>query len=335
MRRTGQSTERDDYHALMDDIEMPNRVHDRVMREAHRLRKAEEAHAQPTRRRCRPQHHDMPSHRSRRFIGAVVAAACALALVSSIAFAISRQFDGPTAENSFTLDASTSSFGHGGFMKVWHSDPEIDPNNADDAPDSGQRYLSVAYLFDLACTGTNVASLTYTVGGDRVLFYTNERMPDSTYREGDDPYVEYRAASFTVGYDEQNASKTDIWRALRVSFPLEGEMAELYDAATEEFYSGRREGDVGLHENLNALLVRRYADIVSQARLTVTATFEDGSTETKAYVIAPVDDLEEKVRAYHDALRAQAAQEEASPSDGSDPVGGIAQPQLFTFNQVE
>lgn len=328
MGRTGQSTERDDYHALMDDIEMPNRVHDRVMREAHRLRRAEATRAQPTRR-------GGSRHQRRRFVGAVIATACALALVGGVAFAISRQLDGPPAENSFALDTHTTNFGHGGFWKVWHSDPEIDPNNADDAPDSGQRYLSVAYLFDLTCTGTNVASLTYTVEGDRVLFYTYARLADSTYREGDDPFVEDRASSFTVGYDEQNVNNAEIWRALRVSFPLEGETATLYDAATEEFYSGRRERDIELHENLNALLVRRYADIVSQARLEVTATFEDGSTETKTYVIAPVDNLEETVRAYGDALRAQAAEAEANPSDGTDPVGGVDQPQLFTFTQVE
>ncbi|WP_244977638.1 hypothetical protein [Eggerthella guodeyinii] len=143
--------------------------------------------------------------------------------------------------------------------------------------------------------------------------------------------MEDRATSFTVGYDEQNVNNAETWRALRVSFPLEGETATLHDAATEEFYSGRRERDVELHENLNALLVRRYADIVSQARLEVTATFEDGSTETKTYVIAPVDNLEETLRAYGDALRAQAAEAEANPG----PTNPIDQPQLFTFTQVE
>lgn len=211
------------------------------------------------------------------------------------------------------------------------SDPEIDPNNADNAPDSGQRYLSVAHLFDLSCTGTNVASLTYTVEGDRVLFYTNARMPEFSYQEGDDPYTEDRTTSFTVNYDEQNANKTEIWHALRVSFPLEGEVAELYDATTGEFYGDRRKWDVNMHENLNALLIRKYADMIAQARLKVTATYDDGTTETKTYVITPVDNLEETLRAYGEALRAQAAEEEANPG----PTEPIARPQLFRFTQID
>ena len=67
-----------------------------------------------------------------------------------------------------------------------------------------------------------------------MLFYTNARMPEFSYQEGDDPYTEDRTTSFTVNYDEQNANKTEIWHALRVSFPLEGEVAELYDATTGE-----------------------------------------------------------------------------------------------------
>ena len=73
-----------------------------------------------------------------------------------------------------------------------------------------------------------------------MLFYTNARMPEFSYQEGDDPYTEDRTTSFTVNYDEQNANKTEIWHALRVSFPLEGEVAELYDATTGEFYGDRR-----------------------------------------------------------------------------------------------
>lgn len=223
--------------ALMDDIEMPGRVHDRVMREAQvRLRTAEAVHAKPTRR---PRTCNQSGYRTRRFVTAVIAAACVLALASGVAFAISQQLDNATAKNSPSMRAQTTS-DTAAFTKVWRSDPEIDPNNADNAPDSGSA-TSRYHLFDL-CTGTNVASLTYTVEGDRVLFYTNARMPEFSYQEGDDPYTEDRTTSFTVNYDEQNANKTEIWHALRVSFPLEGEVAELYDATTGEFYGDRRNG---------------------------------------------------------------------------------------------
>ena len=102
MKRTGQSPEQDQYRALMDDIEMPGRVHDRVMREAHRLRTAEAVHAKPTRR---PRTCNQSGYRTRRFVTAVIAAACVLALASGVAFAISQQLDNATAKNSFALDA--------------------------------------------------------------------------------------------------------------------------------------------------------------------------------------------------------------------------------------
>ena len=86
-----------------------------------------------------------------------------------------------------------------------------------------------------------------------------------------------------------------------------------------------------IYENLNALLIRKYADMIAQARLKVTATYDDGTTETKTYVITPVDNLEETLRAYGEALRAQAAEEEANPG----PTEPIARPQLFRFTQID
>mgnify|MGYP006923757519 CR=1 FL=1 len=117
-----------------------------------------------------------------------------------------------------------------------------------------------------------------------------------------------------MNYDEQNANKTEIWHALRVSFPLEGEVAELYDATTGEFYGDRRKWDVNMHENLNALLIRKYADMIAQARLKVTATYDDGTTETKTYVITPVDNLEETLRAYGEACARKPRKRRRTPA---------------------
>ena len=125
-----------------------------------------------------------------------------------------------------------------------------------------------------------------------------------------DSYTEDRTTSFTVNYDEQNANKTEIWHALRVSFPLEGEVAELYDATTGEFYGDRRKWDVNMHENLNALLIRKYADMIAQARLKVTATYDDGTTETKTYEMCIRDRpgrTQRKRASAHDADRRTAA----------------------------
>ncbi|WP_232050878.1 hypothetical protein [Arabiibacter massiliensis] len=326
-----------DYRALMDGIEMPDRVRAHVMREARRLREAEEAGRRSGSRQTR----------------AVAAGACTVALVGILAFAATanrppEHVAAPLA-NSFALVAyadeypgaapgntvvlGMDDFGFDSAWKVWHSDPEIDPNNADDAPDEGRRYLSVAYDFNLSCVGDNIASLTYTVEGERVLFYTHAKEAQSVARDGADPYTEERGTSFTVDYEDQGSNRAETWRALRVSFPLEGETAELYDEVIAEFYSAAREWDVETHERLNALLIRKYADMVSQASLVLTAAYEDGSTETQTYVIAPVDDLEAKVRAYDDALRAQADSiDPTNPPAG--PVEEIPRPALFTLTRI-
>lgn len=325
------------YRALMDGVQMPDRVRVRVMQETRRLRAVE-----GPRRRS-----------SARLTRAIAAGTCAAALVGALAFAATahrppEQADAPLA-NSFALVAyaderpdtapgntvvlGIDDFGFDSVWKVWHSDPEIDPNNADNAPDEGRRYLSVAYDFNLSCIGDNIASLTYTVEGERVLFYTHIMNAGSERRDGGLPYTEDRTTSFTVDYDDQGSNRAETWRALRVSFPLEGEVAELYNAAIEQFYDYPREQDLELNERLNALLIRKYADMVSQARLVLTATYEDGAIETQTYVIAPVNDLEAKVRAYGDALRAQAAS-----SDPKNPPAGppeeIPRPALFTLTRL-
>lgn len=332
-----------DYRTLMDQIEMPSQVKDHIRSATRRVR-AEESARVTSRRVARP----LPR---RRFVGVAFAGACALAFGGTAVFAAIAKRPADTAlipaGNSFTLVAyanenpsgepgktvtlNINDFGHDSAWKVWHSDPEIDPNNADNAPDSGQRYLSVAYQFNLSCTGNNIDSLTYEVEGDRVLFYTHTVEWGPTPRNsGPEVNSEFRATSFTVDYDEQDyheqaSTGTIVWRGLRVSFPLEGEVAELYDAVMAEFYSYTPDVDYERQDRLSVLLLRRYADMISQARLRLTATYKDGTTESKTFVIAPIENLEEAELSYLTGLRAQAAVPYGEPT---------TPPQLFTLTEL-
>lgn len=296
------------YRTLMDGIEMPSRLQDRILHKTRRERAAASHGVAPAapRRNARP----MPR---RRFVGVAAAAVVAVACGGTAVFAAV----GRPARNSFSLELSD--FGHDSAWKAWHNDPEIDPDNAENAPDEGQRYLSVAYEFNPICTGTNVTSLTYEIEGERVLFYTHEASSG-----------ENRATSFTVDYHAQIPAAPD-WRGLRVSFPLEGEIAGLYDAVTEEFYSSRRDVDYNRQDRLNALLLRRYANIIAQARLHLAVTYEDGSTEAKAYAITPVDNLEDVEAAYAAAIRAQA---EAAQGNLTQQFEEIPRPQLFVLTEL-
>lgn len=305
MHRT---TNEPDYRTLMDNIEMPSRLQDRILEETRHERANTSHSVVPAAKQCNAR----PISR-RRFVGVAAAAIVAVACGGTAVFAVI----GKSARNSFSLELGD--FGHDGVWKVWHSDPEVNPNNADNAPDEGQRYLSVAYQFNPICTGTNVTSLTYEVEGERVLFYTHEASSG-----------ENRATSFTVDYHAQSPVDAD-WRGLRVSFPLENEVANLYDAVTEEFYSSRRDVDYDRQDRLNALLLRRYADTIAQARLHLTVTYEDGSTETKTYTITPVNNLEDIDAAYATAIRAQA---EAAQDNLNQQSEEIPQPELFVLTEL-
>lgn len=365
------------YRSLMNRIEMPNRVHDRIVNKTKQLRSEEaqtaqlESIAEPARssqhlgeiaaRPCPEQrrssfpsaHSSLPRHR---LIRTVAVGACTLALAGGIAFAAATGGGGgletdtvqaaSTPSNSFVLTAyadenpegtpgktvqfSLEDFGFESAWKVWNTDPEIGPNDVDSAASDGQRYLSVAFRFNLGCVGTNVASLTYTIEGDRVLFYTRTNSPGS---KGEVDSVEERGTSFTVTYDEQRSDPTVTWRALRASFPLEGELANLYDAVTSSFYSGTADRGKEANDRLGSLSLRSYADAVAQSRLTITATFTDGTTQTKTYVIAPVDNLEETMEAYVAAVHAQAAAFDASNLPAELPESP-PYPQLFTLTEL-
>ena len=168
------------------------------------------------------------------------------------------------------------------------------------------------------CGSSSLKYQLIDMEGERVLFYTHEASSG-----------EHRATSFTVDYHAQHPVGSD-WRGLRVSFPLEGEVASLYDAVTEEFYSSRRDIDYDRCDRLNALLLRRYADIIAQARLHLTVAYEDGTTDAKAYVITPVDNLEDVEAAYATAIRAQANAAQGNPTH---PFEEIPKPQLFVLTE--
>lgn len=341
-----QTSDHSNYRTLMDDVEMPERLKARIMSEVRRSRDSQAQLAEHPRR-------TQPISR-RKFIGGAVVVGSTLALGGTAVFALTAKpnVNSPASSsgNSFALLAyadenpgdepgktaalNLDDFGYDSVYKVWRSDPEIDPNNADNAPDSGQRYLSITYQFNLTCTGTNVASLTYTMEGDRVLFFILTRETGSTYQEGDDPFEQDRSASFTIDYGEQHPNEVEVWRGLRASFPLEGEIANAYDSVQEEFHSGRRDVDYDRQDRLHAQLTRIYADMIAKARLHLTATFEDGSTETKTYVIAPVDDLEETMCAYHAAARARSRAEQDAGRSLPDAPELMDPPTLFTLTEL-
>lgn len=190
--------------------------------------------------------------------------------------------------------------------------------------DDGQAFAQVRYLLDLTCTGTNIESVTYSIGGERVHFTSENWIygPNS-----DEPIDFEQTDSFTVAYDEQNADKAKTQRNLVAYFPVNERGCEIHELLSAdgdqvkqvlEDMSAESDGEEGgfpitrddhpellseaevkaLSDELDLIIQRGYADLLAQAPLTLTATFEDGTTQTKSYTIAPVADFEERLAEY-------------------------------------
>ena len=157
-------------------------------------------------------------------------------------------------------------------------------------------YGTFGYGLDLTCTGVNIKTITYTIEGDDVSFAAQQAVQDEN---GNALYTEDAQSgtrtSFTVDYDQQEADQAKITRKLLVSCPYAPEdqariKADLQDAPkggadeTAESLDG--------HAAINDRIRYRSAQTLAKARLKLTAAFQDGSTQTKTYQIAPVDDFQ-------------------------------------------
>ena len=222
-------------------------------------------------------------------------------------------------EQSATLEFKN--FGIGGGWSWGSYDVETGLSHEDgDSPnsvgDDGTCYAQVGYFLDLTCVGNNIRSVTYSIDGEGVHFTSENR----TYGPNDRRPVDFKEQdSFTIAYGEQAADKAKIQRKLVAYFPLEGRAIEIW-AVLKKDYEKQKEvhdslapdggsahisrsehpellSDIELktlNDELGQIILRRYGEILSESPLTLTVTYDDGSTETKSYLIAPVEDFEQR-----------------------------------------
>ncbi len=192
-------------------------------------------------------------------------------------------------------------------------------------PETGQftaydEWSGFKYGFNLECSGRNVASVAYEIEGDHAYFETidlEKGMRPRTQEEidaGNTSAYSYTKA-VTFDYDDQRGIQDDRIYSIYLGFPVP-------EAAKQARYDMGNGGDAHLlfYECGKALDLEA-ARTLAQCRLHLTATFEDGSTQTKTYAIVPVDDVEQRINAYWDACY-------ASP-DRSEP------PSLFTIVELD
>lgn len=193
-----------------------------------------------------------------------------------------------------------------------------------DSPSSvgrdGTYYAQVRYALDLTCTGNNIQTVTYAIDGERVHFTSENR----TYGPFGDENVNFEQQdSFTIAYDDQASDKAKMQRNLVAYFPVNERACEIQeildeDAARQQAiyeqlaHDGESlriprsehpellsdEAHKELMDELGRIILRSYGDMLSQSPFTLTVTFDDGSTETKAYRIAPVEDFDQRLAAF-------------------------------------
>ena len=87
---------------------------------------------------------------------------------------------------------------------------------------------------------------------------------------------------------------------------------------------------------------KTYAELLSQTPLVITATFEDDSTKTKRYVIAPIADFKRVYGDWLERLTELEVEVELTSSDGQEARDEAetryleqlaVQPQLYTIRE--
>ncbi|WP_080801986.1 hypothetical protein [Arabiibacter massiliensis] len=305
-----------EYNDLMGRVELPGHVHDAVLREVRRTEEPRAA-ARPRRKRARM----------------VAAGGCAVAL--AVAVTVGLNISGlltsalePAPENS---TASAPAGGNFFALAAYAAEnPEQEPGKTVELSlgafhPSGaggtQDQRIAAFNFDMACTGDNIASIVYELEGDGLYFewYDGEQFlrAHGVY-DDDDPAVEEGytiedSTTFSVDYDEQDLDERDIECRVLVPVTLEGDLLELekHKYAIVDDYEEIEQ----LNNQSMPMLFAQAADKLAQSTFTMTATFEDGTKQTKKYTIAPVTDFEALYRDYWESK------------------GAVSLPALFTITE--
>lgn len=169
------------------------------------------------------------------------------------------------------------------------------------------------FNFDAQCEGANLVSVSYRIDNKNAFFeYFDWKEVDKLKETGEDPQqsVEY-GPSFTLTYGEGGTAETAHTRLYVISScPAE------YDESPHAI-EGYAEA----------------ARILNGSVITLSATFDDGSTQEQAYRIAMVDDFNEKCQEFLDQYFA--AWDTAGPQgEEAIPDEASGAPKLFTLERI-
>ena len=190
-----------------------------------------------------------------------------------------------------------------------------------DDPCAGERrpvlinnWEATYFNFDAQCEGANLASVSYRIDNENAFFeYFDWREVDKLREAGDDPQqVVEHGPSFTLTYGSDGTAATAFTRLYVIS-PCPDEYAR------------------------NPHAVEGYAEaarVLDGSTITLTATFNDGTTQERAYRIAMAESFDEKCREFLDEYFAAwdivgRQGKEAILDETSDA------PKLFTLESID
>ena len=225
--------------------------------------------------------------------------------------------------------------------------------------------LGYWFRFDLTCIGNEVASYTYEIEGDGAYFGIIDSKSET-------PAVlnKYHIVEKTLTIDTDNQNDYGTGEGARyipgiiVSLPMDEEFAATYEAArnadasqsealvnkmegenapeNEKVDSGAleqalNEAEEELREtgcDLDRLIEKSAASRISECKLRVTATYVDGTTETKTYAISPVDNYDALMESFLAEREAWMTKIEADP-DAEESFACPENPELYTITEIK
>ena len=310
--------------SLAKSVELPEHVRTSILREAAQLHNECPSPATPA--PARSEHHP--------FARRIAMATCALALVVGVAAAGGVLADrgyflgvGTESDNSFALAAyaaeSSGETGQSVALKrdfgtmsgfQWSDNDDMEsaflgedrPTASADSADSGVGFAGVSLFLNLSCVGKNVDTLTYSIEGDSTYFYQENRNwgpPPFNIGPPSEPKTQ---KSFSVAYDEQASDKAVVQRQLYLFFALDEQARKAYerDGAGPPWRGEARPDPQDLQDaeywnkQLTVETMRMFAEKIVEHPITLTATFKDGSTQAKSYLIVPTSDFAEQLEAF-------------------------------------
>lgn len=275
----------------------------------------------------------------RSFTGKVAAVACAALVVMGVSFAnglpgLPSQTGEPA--NTFSLVAfagenPTGETGQpttltkenldGGYSGAYY-DPETQQFW------NYREWAGYKYRFNMTCTGQNIESVTYEIDGERAYFEDIDtgRAQEETSTP-DNPVYQY-SKSITLDYDNQHFEPGENVPIIYLGFPVP-------DKAQDAF---RRiaAGDPDLHLFYDYCtpidIAAGYA--LADCRFAVTATFTDGSTQTKRYTIEPVPNFEQLCTDFWEESYRLSRVTDTSGTEPDPTVEPPTKPTMFTIVEL-